>query len=256
VKLYDSALRIQIQNVRPYCVGSSFSLVGHVTNCTELLPGNVFRVQLSNSSGSFAAPTVIGTRSSAVGGSIACTLPAGLSGPGYKLRIIASNPALTSDTVAIVIHPFPVPTITITGNTLSTGSYASYQWSRNGAPISGATTASYTPTLNGQYTVSVTDANGCSGVSAVFNLTKVGVAEPGVFAGVHAYPNPATDYLIVEGAAGMDLVIHSPDGRMAARASITTDHYVVPVRQLPSGIYIGTLSAASGERRLLKIVRR
>ena len=41
----------------------------------------------------------------------------------------------------------------------------SYQWSNNGVAIAGATSQSYTATTSGSYTVSVTNAGGCSGES-------------------------------------------------------------------------------------------
>lgn len=58
--------------------------------------GNVYTAQLSDASGSFAAPVNIGTLSStANSGSIPFTLPAGtLAGTGYIIRIISSNPSI------------------------------------------------------------------------------------------------------------------------------------------------------------------
>ncbi len=57
--------------------------------------GNFFSVQLSNASGSFASPVVIGTMVSQNTGSIACTIPANTAvGNGYRIRVIGSNPAI------------------------------------------------------------------------------------------------------------------------------------------------------------------
>lgn len=52
-----------------------------------------------------------------------------------------------------------------------------YQWNLNGNPITNATGQSWTPTANGAYTVVVTDSNGCSATSAVYNMTNVGLNE-------------------------------------------------------------------------------
>ncbi len=62
--------------------------------------GNVYTVQLSDASGSFASPTDIGTLSStANSGSISFTIPATVaSGSGYVIRIISDNPATTGST--------------------------------------------------------------------------------------------------------------------------------------------------------------
>jgi hypothetical protein len=55
---------------------------------------NVFSLQLSDASGSFASPTVLGTASTNVSGIINATIPIGITiGEGYHMRIVASNPA-------------------------------------------------------------------------------------------------------------------------------------------------------------------
>ncbi|MCW3074164.1 MAG: hypothetical protein JWP69_1233 [Flaviaesturariibacter sp.] len=47
----------------------------------------------------------------------------------------------------------------------------SYQWFKNGVAITGATSQNYTATTTGNYTVSVTNAGGCSGTSASTAVT-------------------------------------------------------------------------------------
>lgn len=60
-------------------------------------PGNVFTAELSDASGSFAAPAVIGSTAALGSGSISCTLPPGLVGNGFRLRVNSSDPALIGD---------------------------------------------------------------------------------------------------------------------------------------------------------------
>ena len=77
------------------CAGSSYN-VAYTVN-TNFQAGNTFTVQLSNAAGSFAAPVAIGTITSNTSGTIACTIPAlTATGTGYRIRIVASNPAFTS----------------------------------------------------------------------------------------------------------------------------------------------------------------
>jgi hypothetical protein len=58
--------------------------------------GNIFTVQLSNSSGSFSAPTNIGTRISTLAGSINALIPVNTTtGTGYRVRVVSSNPIFT-----------------------------------------------------------------------------------------------------------------------------------------------------------------
>lgn len=83
-----------------------------------------------------------------------------------------------------VVYGLPNPTITTTGATsfcedngsvlLSAGSgFDTYQWKRNGVAISGATTASYTATTSGNYSVVVANTVGCSNESAATTVNKL-----------------------------------------------------------------------------------
>lgn len=54
--------------------------------------GNVFTVELSDASGSFAAPVVIGSAPGTGSGSIVCTIPLGAGGGAWAIRVNASDP--------------------------------------------------------------------------------------------------------------------------------------------------------------------
>ncbi|MBX7107662.1 MAG: T9SS type A sorting domain-containing protein, partial [Chitinophagales bacterium] len=80
-------------------------------------------------------------------------------------------------TITILSNPVPVisgPSVICNGSTinLSCGTYSNYLWS------TGATTASITTGTAGNYTVTVTDANGCVGTSAVKNEAIVPLPAP------------------------------------------------------------------------------
>lgn len=58
--------------------------------------GNTFIAQLSDATGDFSSPTTIGTLSSTSAGTISATIPsATAAGTGYRIRVIADNPATT-----------------------------------------------------------------------------------------------------------------------------------------------------------------
>ena len=61
--------------------------------------GNTFTVQLSNGSGSFASPVTLATLPNTnTSGSVNVTIPNGtVAGTGYRVRLIASNPATTGN---------------------------------------------------------------------------------------------------------------------------------------------------------------
>lgn len=122
------------------CAGGTLTLP-YTVNINYRL-GNVFTAQLSNASGSFAAPANIGTLSSNTSGIITCTIPAGIpAGTGYRIRITGSAPAYISPDNFInirVVSSLPAVTLTsnapvCVGNTLSltssaTWSITSYNW--------------------------------------------------------------------------------------------------------------------------------
>jgi len=148
--------------------------------------GNILSVELSDITGSFASPTVLGTQSTTnASGFITSTLPASLpEGIGYRLRVRATNPtSLSADNGAdLQITTSVQPTYTVVGSITSscgtpiqlTTSQPNYnlQWFRNGTPIAGATTSSHIATLTGDYQVRISGASGgCQLLSTATTLT-------------------------------------------------------------------------------------
>jgi len=75
---------------------------------------NVFTVQLSNANGSFASPTFIGTKTANGNDSVMCFVPRTMpAGNGYRIRIITSAPADTSDDNGKNIRIKPLPTAVV-----------------------------------------------------------------------------------------------------------------------------------------------
>ena len=163
-----------------YCAGSSVNV--SFTTDAAANSGNIFTAQLSNAAGSFSNPTNIGTINSTAAGTIACVIPAGTSaGNGYRIRVVSSNPVVTgSDNGSnITISTNPTPSISGTlsfcqgsSTTLNAGSgYSSYLWS------TGANTQIINVNTAGTFTVTVTNANGCSGsASATTSVNALPVA--------------------------------------------------------------------------------
>ncbi|MGK4568328.1 hypothetical protein [Flavobacterium sp. 3HN19-14] len=95
----------------------------------------------------------------------------------YTYTVNATSPCTINDTATVTVSENPLPTPVITGAniltcanptaTLSAGSYASYVWSPNGETTSTITTIANTTQT---YSVTVTDANGCSN-SASYTVT-------------------------------------------------------------------------------------
>lgn len=89
-----------------------------------------------------------------------------------------------------------VPTINLVGNVLQSSPSAFYQWYLNGSIITGATSQTYTPTQNGDYTVLIIDAYGCSATSAIHTVLDTGLSGlTGNSIIVDVYPNPTTGHV-------------------------------------------------------------
>jgi len=136
--------------------------------------GNQLSVELSDITGSFASPLVLGTQSTTnTTGFITSTLPASLTeGIGYRLRVRASNPSLISanNGTDLQIATSIQPTFTVVGGQVTTcgdpiqltTSQPNYnlQWFRNGQPIALATESIFAATQSGSYQVRISGASG------------------------------------------------------------------------------------------------
>lgn len=152
------------------------------------VPANHFTAQLSDATGSFAAPVVIGDVIATGSGIINATIPANTPpGSGYRIRVISSSPGYigTSNTFNITIGGTTTasitaagPTMICTGDTLELTAVGGpgYQWQLDGNDITGATDAVYAAVEAGSYTVVVDNACG----TATSNAFALEVNEPPV----------------------------------------------------------------------------
>jgi len=98
------------------CPGDTFSVIYATTY--PFKTGNVFTVQLSDGSGSFANPDTVGSLSAVTGDTITCVVPIDASlGTNYRLRIRATNPARISAPGAQAIKINTPPALNAANNT-------------------------------------------------------------------------------------------------------------------------------------------
>ena len=82
-----------------------------------------------------------------------------------------NNNVICSDDISITINQTTAPTIQQVGNNLMSSNGQSYQWYLNGVMLSGETGQLLNILGDGEYHVEVTDQNGCSTMSEMFDLT-------------------------------------------------------------------------------------
>ena len=150
--------------------------------------------------------------------------------------VMVSN-GTCSDVISGITVSMPVlPVIHhSSGTILYTGTFASYQWYRNGGAIAGATSSTYSYSLTGNYVVVVTDGGGCTDTSAVYVVNShVGVAAVNV-EDIRMYPNPATSIIRIEAPVKVNVTILSPDGKVIITQNDAT---TVDVSNLANGLYM------------------
>ncbi|MCS7005186.1 MAG: YCF48-related protein [Cytophagales bacterium] len=151
------------------CAGDSFTVSVNYTNEDTFMTVSL-RAELSNASGSFATPTVIGTSNHF--GNFNAIIPANAVGStGYRVRVVASGTPIVADTISnftlltIVARPAKPVITQISKNQLQASGTGTFSWSNSatGNPITVSTA--------GSYRVSVTN-NGCtSELSEPYNFS-------------------------------------------------------------------------------------
>lgn len=218
-----------------YCPGASFSVA--FTPSGTFNSGNSFSVQLSNSSGSFASPTVIGTGASSP---ISATIPANAAtGSGYLIRVVSSNPGVNSASSpaisisALIVNAGGDQAICADASPINlSGTPAGGTWSGTGVNASGTFTPGTSIVGNQTLTYSYTNA-GCSGSDQVLITVK---ALPTVNAGSNA--------TVCSNAAAINLTGFSPAGGTWSGNGVSASGVFTPSAAL-TGTQILTYTATS-----------
>jgi len=174
---------------------------------------------------------------------------AGYSGAdAFSVRV---TDGLSSDTisVAVSVNAAPAPVLSVSGITLSTtATFAGYQWLSGSTPIAGETNATYTPSADGSYAVTVTDAGGCAGTSALQAVSVTSVHD--VAAGnIFLYPNPVVNgqfSLNVPATTNMPvrIVITNVLGKQVKELTATANSPVTVSMDVPGVYFLSAITEA------------
>jgi hypothetical protein len=232
------------------------------------------------------APTVVlaagataGTFSSTAGLTInattgAITLSSSTAGTYTVANTVAATATgcASTATATVTVAAAPAtPTLTssgtaATGITLTSSAATGNQFFLNGTAIVGATGTSYlinSGTKNGSYTVTVTNAAGCSATSAAVNVTVTAAISAQANTTLTVSPNPTPDGLVSLELSGfreaVTLTVTNTLGQRVAESTVASaalgQKQTLNLSALPAGVYVLQARTASGAVEVRRIVR-
>lgn len=147
------------------------------------------------------------------------------------------------------------PLISQIGSVLNTTTATSYQWYAGSSAISGAILQSYTPAVNGLYTVEVKNAAGCSTFSDQFNFIKSSVKEDVRFKTFSFYPNPVVGVIHTNFMERYDLEFFDASGRKVLQNQNLSGDQETDLTTLNKGIYIMRINSGNKNATRKIIIR-
>ncbi len=145
--------------------------------------------------------------------------------------------------------------ITITSNNTN----ATYQWlncDNNYSEILGETGQSFTPTMNGNYAVELTE-NGCVDTSHCVPVNGVGFIENDFEGKLQVYPNPTNEELSIELSSDykhVTILLSDINGKLMKQEEIQNNNTIKLLISEPNGIYFLTI-ISQNKKAVIKIVK-
>ncbi|MFZ9029120.1 MAG: T9SS type A sorting domain-containing protein [Crocinitomicaceae bacterium] len=249
-----------------WCEGTTSSVTVNFTATGTYTAGNVYTAEISDATGSFAAPTAIGNLSSTASGAltIPCTVPGTLpAGTGYRIRVLSTNPSVTgsdngtdlviSTAPAVTQDPFTQVCVydqlfALTGGTPAGGTYTG----------PGVVAGAFDPATAGIGTHTIvytyTDGTGCSNtaqqalvVDACASISEEETEE------LTMYPNPTSGQLNISGGDYDHLSVMDLSGRKVFESKkLASNKY--DLSDVPTGVYLVKVISDKTEKtfRLIK----
>ena len=140
--------------VSPTAICAGDTVTVSILTSDTFVTGNIFRVQLSDSSGSFATPVLLDSVTSQGNDTVTFIAPVvSKNSAHYKIRVVASNNTIGLDTAALTIHNTPAVTFQIPQPYYCT--YAHTVPLAGGSPAGGVYSGTYV--AGGQFQAYVSD---------------------------------------------------------------------------------------------------
>jgi uncharacterized delta-60 repeat protein len=132
--------------------------------------------------------------------------------------------------------------------------FTSYTWVDCATQMSLGSAQSFMPSVSGSYALSVTDADGCIGISEceAVVITGLGGSDPAAFS---VYPNPASDLLRINGLNGPAMAEVMDMAGRTVMTSVTDDRSGIAIGHLASGSYLLRVTGQGGDVVTMRFVR-
>lgn len=249
-----------------WCYGTTTMLDVSFTAQGSFNSGNIFNAELSDATGDFTNPTIIGSLSSTATGSH--TINASISntmaaGTNYRVRVTSSNEAAISadngsniviyelptvsfaqlGTTCVYDEPISLTTATPTGGTYSGTGVSAGEFSNATAGIG-----------THQIIYTYVDNNGCLNSDTASIIVDACVSIKEVQSNQFSiYPNPAKDYLHISGDGITSVVIVDLLGNEVKLFSTAQTTY--DVSNLKNGTYLVKVSSQNASKTFKVLIR-
>jgi uncharacterized protein len=184
-------------------------------------------------------------------GTTASLLPAGV----YTLIAKDGNLCSATKTISIT-QPAPIDvSTTLNGFVISANANSSaYQWincSNGSSIISGATSQTFTPAMDGNYAVIITQ-NGCSDTSACSTIILTGIVGTAADLDYFIYPNPTNDLITIQtdGAGSESITIFNNLGQVIHSSKSNKKEITIDLSEQAAGLYFVRLE--TGKQFVIK----
>jgi hypothetical protein len=178
----------------------------------------------------------------------------------YASQTISGCESASLLAVNVVINSVTDITTSLSGITISSNNtLASYVWldcGDNFSILSGETSQNFTPTVNGSYSVQLTE-NGCVDTSLCVTISSVSLFENTFMDNLKVYPNPNSGNFTVDIGQvtdKVDVTVLDLQGRIVLRKEFTQTQLFQMNLNDSAGIYIVSIASEHGNS-LVRIVK-
>jgi dienelactone hydrolase len=167
-----------------------------------------------------------------------------------SLSVSAQNTCGTATPASQSVTVVDSPQVSITqqGNdlTLNNLNGGSIVWYQNGQVIN-TNSPTITPGAAGSYQAQITNSNGCTGWTNMYNYVVSGLNDVASNTAIKIYPNPAKDIAIIHinpNQLGEELKVTDANGRVVNKLKMTETELILVVKEYSKGLYLISIGDA------------